>query len=150
MIPGPVGWFAMGATFGLVLCGWPWHPRFSRYSRSIRHQDEHDALTVWLLNGERGLSGNAMVGHITGVGGATNHPLDPDDLRRCRLLVEQVPVIRAFLPRMATCSPVWARIVAHWDELCSLMDAEAPDWRKGRGSAPQTYALLQKLREVQP
>lgn len=23
----------MGATFGMVLCGWPWHPRFSRYSR---------------------------------------------------------------------------------------------------------------------
>ena len=25
--------FAMGATFGMLLCGWPWHPRFSRYSR---------------------------------------------------------------------------------------------------------------------
>ena len=24
--------FAMGALFGLMLCGWPWHPRFSRYS----------------------------------------------------------------------------------------------------------------------
>jgi hypothetical protein len=27
-----LSWFAMGAVFGLVLCGWPWHPRFSRYS----------------------------------------------------------------------------------------------------------------------
>jgi hypothetical protein len=26
-----VAYFAMGAVFGLVLCGWPWHPRFSRY-----------------------------------------------------------------------------------------------------------------------
>jgi hypothetical protein len=111
---------------------------------------QYDALTVWFLNGERGLSSNAMVAHIMGLGGTADHPYDPDDLRRCRLLVERVPVIGAFLPRMATCSPVWARIVVHWDELCSLMDAEAPDWRKGRGSAPKTRALLQKLREVQP
>jgi hypothetical protein len=27
----PVSWFALGTWFGLVLCGWPWHPRFSRY-----------------------------------------------------------------------------------------------------------------------
>ncbi len=111
---------------------------------------QHDALTVWFMNGERGLSSNAMVAHIMGMGGTADHPYDPDDLRRCRLLVEQVPVIAALLPHMATCSPVWARIVAHWDELCRLMDAEAPDWRRRRGSAPQTYALLQKLREVQP
>jgi len=31
MIPAPVSWFAIGAVFGAVLCGWPWHPRFSRY-----------------------------------------------------------------------------------------------------------------------
>jgi hypothetical protein len=110
----------------------------------------HDALTVWFLNGERGLSSNAMVAHIMGMGGHVDHPYDPDDLRRCRLLVEQVPVIACSLSKMASCSPVWSRIVAHWDELCSLMDAEAPDWRSGRGSAPNTHALLQKLREVQP
>jgi hypothetical protein len=109
---------------------------------------QHDALTRWLLKGERGLSSNAMVAHIMGMGGTADHPYDPDDLRRCRLLVEQVPVIKICLPSMASCSPVWARIVAHWDELCSLMDAEAPDWRSRRGSAPKTYALLQKLREV--
>jgi len=110
----------------------------------------HDPLIVWLLNGEKGLSSKAMVAHIMGMGGTADHPYDPDDLRRCRLLVEQVPVIGALLPRMATCSPVWARIIAHWDELCSLMDSEAPDWRKGRGLAPKTYALLQKLREGKP
>jgi hypothetical protein len=27
-----LSWFALGSVFGLVLCGWPWHPRFSRYS----------------------------------------------------------------------------------------------------------------------
>jgi hypothetical protein len=29
------------------------------------------------------------------------------------------------------------------------MDAEAPEWRQGRGSAPQTWALLRRCREVQ-
>jgi hypothetical protein len=91
-----------------------------------------------------------MVAHIMGMGGTADHPRDPDDLRRCRLLVEQVPMIKACLPNMASCSSVWARIVAQWNELCSLMDAEAPDWRSGRGSAPKTYALLVRLQEVQP
>jgi hypothetical protein len=105
-----------------------------------------NALTLWLLNGERGLSSNAMVAHIMGMGGTADHPYDPDDLRRCRLLVEQVPLIAGCLPSMASCSPVWANIISHWDELCSLMDVEAPEWRQGNGGAPQTYALLRKLR----
>ncbi len=27
--------FVGGTLFGLTLCGWPWHPRFSRYKRRI-------------------------------------------------------------------------------------------------------------------
>ena len=106
-----------------------------------------DALTCWLLKGERGPSSDAMVAHIMGLGGTADHPYNPANLRRCRLLVEQVPVIEACLPNMATCSPTWARIVAHWDELCSLMDGEAPDWRSGKGLSPKTHALLKRLRE---
>lgn len=33
MIDPRLGWFAIGALFGAVLMGWPWHSRFSRYSR---------------------------------------------------------------------------------------------------------------------
>lgn len=29
-MPSQFTWFCMGAVFGVVLCGWPWHPRFSR------------------------------------------------------------------------------------------------------------------------
>jgi hypothetical protein len=46
MIPAPVYWFAIGAVFGLVLCGWPWHPRFSRYQprrrRFVPHSPPRD------------------------------------------------------------------------------------------------------------
>ena len=33
MIDPRLAWFSMGAVFSAVLFGWPWHPRFSRYSR---------------------------------------------------------------------------------------------------------------------
>ena len=33
MIDPRLGWFAIGALLGAVLMGWPWHSRFSRYSR---------------------------------------------------------------------------------------------------------------------
>lgn len=42
MIPPPVSWFAMGAVFGAVLCGWPWHPRFSRYRPRRRRSVPRD------------------------------------------------------------------------------------------------------------
>jgi hypothetical protein len=33
MIDPRLAWFALGALFSAVLFGWPWHPRFSRFSR---------------------------------------------------------------------------------------------------------------------
>ena len=106
-----------------------------------------DELTQWLLAGERGGSSETMVAHITGIAGMrAMHPHDPDDFRRCRLLVERVPMIRGSLPKMASCSAEWARIIARWDDLCALMDSETPEWRQGVGSAPQTYKLLRDLR----
>ena len=35
-MPNQLAWFAIGALFGLLLCGWPWHPRFSRYGRRTK------------------------------------------------------------------------------------------------------------------
>jgi hypothetical protein len=102
-------------------------------------------LMQWLLYGERGSSSEAMVAHITGTGKKVNHPYDPSDLRRCRLLVEQVPSIRISLSKMASCSAVWSRIIEHWNELCELMDQEAPNWRQCKGSSPKTYELMRKL-----
>ena len=34
MIDPRLAWFVAGAAFGAVLCGWPWHPRSSRYNRN--------------------------------------------------------------------------------------------------------------------
>lgn len=38
MITDCLAWFAIGTVFGLALCGWPWHHRFSRYNRSSRYR----------------------------------------------------------------------------------------------------------------
>lgn len=105
-------------------------------------------LIAWLASGKRGVSSNTMVTHLTGITAERlplSHPLDPDDLHRCRLLLEQVPELQPQLPRMATLSPQWAALVAHWQELCELMDREAPEWRAGRGKAPVTYARMRAL-----
>jgi hypothetical protein len=102
----------------------------------------------WLRSGERGVSSEAIFEHLTGVPvgdrwGST-YPADSWDLRRCRLLLEAVPAFRLRLGEMSGACSVWARLVARWDELCALMDEEAPDWRDGQW-APRTYDLMRNL-----
>lgn len=100
----------------------------------------------WLATGERGTSSETIFGRLTGVKFKTeSHPHDPEDLRRCRLLLEQIPEFRPRFAEVAKVSPEWAAIVAHWDELCSLMDTEAPKWRTKRGSAGETYRRMLAL-----
>lgn len=111
------------------------------------------AATNWLATGERGMSSEAMFFHLTGIkcvrdSGAresrTAHPYDPADLRRCRLLLEQVPELQILLPKMASLSKPWARLIRDWDVICSTMDAESPNWRTPNigEPAPKTYALI--------
>lgn len=43
--------------------------------------------------------------------------------------------------------PIWAALVARWDDLAASMEAEVGiDWTKGK-SAPRTYELMRKIRE---
>lgn len=108
-----------------------------------------DRLVAWLAGGRRGVSSNTIVQHLTGLpalGGARPcHPWDPSDLARCLLLIEAVPELEDQLPRMAELSPQWAQLVAHWDELATTLEAESPDWRRGRGEAPRTYRRMKEL-----
>jgi len=104
----------------------------------------------WLANGERGTSSNTICSHLSGMdcvgkwGGS--HPLDPDDFRRCRLLLNQVPEFHARIGELRKISPVWDRLVSNWADLCDMMDSEFPAWREGgRGSCPKTFKLMQEL-----
>lgn len=109
-----------------------------------------NSMISWLANGDRGVSSNTIFSHLTGVnalvfGGC--HPLDPDDLWRCRELLKRCPELKAELPRMATKSKEWAALVPEWDNLCAMMDEEAPNWPKFGSSAKRTYLRMQELFE---
>lgn len=107
-----------------------------------------EAAQRWFGSGERGVSSNTIFTRLTGVdalrGSAPDHPYDPDDFRRCRLLLEQCPELAEWLPEMAGASKAWTGLVENWDAICLTMDAENPEWRTKRGSAPRTYDLIKQ------
>ncbi len=122
-------------------------------------QQQHPNLSLaaaqWLATGERGMSSEAMFQHLTGVPctrgrdwlpGRVTHPRDPADLRRCRLLLEQVPELASDLVKLRSLSDAWRGLVDSWAEICNAMDWETPDWRnpKGGSRAPMTYQLIKK------
>lgn len=104
----------------------------------------------WLACGERGISSNTIVEHLTGLNALGfrpgSHPWDPDDLSRCIKLLEACPNLAERFDDMRDVSPVWAGLVDAWSELVATFDDEAPGWRERRcGSAPKTYARMRKL-----
>lgn len=114
--------------------------------QNMKHADLSDAATRWLASGQRGNSSETIFTHLTGVdanrGSRNSHPYDPDDLRRCRLLLEQCPELVPLFPKMADVSKAWAGLVPEWETICKTMDEESPEWRAGKGSAPKTYKLM--------
>lgn len=111
-----------------------------------------EAAIHWLANGERGLSSETIFETLTGIdckrdiwgGGRKDYPLDPDDLRRCVRLLQRVPELAPRIGEMRAVSPVWARLVAAWDELTALLEREAPG---NRGCAPKCYARMREIIE---
>lgn len=106
-------------------------------------------LIQWLANGERGVSSNSIVQHLTGLetlrGWDLDIPHDPDDLDRCLQLLEAVPLLRVMLPKMATASPRWAALIQRWDEIeASHLDEVGLRWTKAK-RAPKTYALMRSV-----
>ncbi|KHJ74672.1 hypothetical protein [Rhodococcus sp. Chr-9] len=108
----------------------------------------------WLASGERGISSEAIVSHLTGhqVGrpwAGADHPWDPDDFYRCEMLLRAYPLARLAFPAMKSRSEVWARLVDAWDELVALGEEEVPGIFSGpaRGRAPRMYARMRQIRE---
>lgn len=106
-------------------------------------------LMQWLANGQRGISSNTIFTTLTGINALgdwhKDHPYDPADLKRCRLLLEQCPQLKNSFYEMEKVSKEWAFLVAHWDELCKTMDEEYPNWRNSKGSAPNTYRMMKEI-----
>ena len=100
-----------------------------------------DSVREWLQHGERGTSSETIAGHFLGVPLTQyeSEPVDPDDLRRCALMLERCPEVKAWLPAMAAVSPGWRRLIEQWDELVALLWREA---EANRGQCPETYRRM--------
>ena len=130
-------------------------PAVARIKSSPMAASLDEAAIQWLAAGEQGMSSQAIFwtvnAHLKFPDGKrpeeTAYPHDPSDLGRCRKLLEEVrSVWERFAPVMGTVAgPVWAALVEHWGALCATMDEEAPEWRDGKGTAPETYGLMQEI-----
>ncbi len=117
------------------------------------------AAQDWATVGDVGASSATIFTWMTGVkldhygdrdaaAMPTAFPLDPADLRRCRLLLEAVPSFaERFDAVMPKASPTWAALVNAWPNLCSTMDEECPTWRKPTGHevCSETYVLMRDV-----
>lgn len=102
-----------------------------------------DPLDRWCHGLDTGASSWAIVSAITFKRPRCREPRgdtpqDADDFGRCHRLLQAVPQLRTYLPTVATRWPdsPWPRLVAHWDELTALYQAN------------QNTALRAKLREL--
>ena len=106
------------------------------------------SITMWLALGERGISSEAIALTTLGVhpiGHNAWWPLDPADLRRCLLLLEEVPETREDgLLVLAKRCPKWAALVKVWVSLSETLRSEIGETLPPGGSAPKTYALMQE------
>lgn len=108
----------------------------------------------WLSVGEQGLSSCAIFWKLTGakpdyLGEKSwyDHPDDPADLRRCLLLLDQVPELQGRITEMAGCSPEWDALASNWTALDRMLTTEIPDWRNPKygAAAPKTYAMMREI-----
>lgn len=106
----------------------------------------------WLAVGERGMSSEALFTRLSGIevddDASHLHPADPDDFRRCRLMLESVPALASRLQIASDLSATWAALIAAWPELCGLMDEESPDWRSPTRTS-RANRLYERMRELQ-
>lgn len=109
----------------------------------------------WMSRGERGTSSDTIVESLwklplTGRWGKS-HPHDPDDLRRCLLLLQASPETAERFEEMALESPEWQRLMERWKELEAMFREEIPNIHDCFGwSAPKTYAAMRATIERSP
>jgi hypothetical protein len=105
-----------------------------------------DQILAWFAHGECGISSAAMARAIVGqapdarFANGGNHPCDPSDFGRCVKLLDAVPAARQRLAVVAALSPIWARLIQHWDALEALYRRESPS-----GAAPVLYQRMKAL-----
>lgn len=110
-----------------------------------------DQAKLWLVIGERCDASETIFSVCSGSAGndvaGDDIPRTLEDLRRCRLLLEQCPGMKSKLHRVGHLSKQWAEIISFWDDLCMVQELEDPDWRDKAGKAPKTTLMLKTIIE---
>ena len=123
----------------------------ARVKDSLGNYNIPQSAIRWLVEGRRGLSSETIFVAMTGIPliepDDMSHPHDVSDFLRCRLLLESVPEFAARRDELKPLSAYWRALVLHWDELCDLIDQEAPAWRDSGGPCPKAYARIKALYE---
>ena len=88
----------------------------------------------WLENGERGTSSETILSFLCGellpykpdviASNFYAHPCDPDDFRRCYMLIQTIPEWRKELYKLMVLSTQWHNIIENWDKLCWLLEEQ--------------------------
>lgn len=111
---------------------------------------ELQPFAEWLANGRHGISSLAIASvMLGGQPEADSYPKDPDDLRRCVLLLDAMPAWRQSISLMGGVGPVWAILAGKWFTLESVLreecggDIERP--KANRGPAERTYDIMKQL-----
>jgi hypothetical protein len=113
-----------------------------------------DGAAKWLDSGEQGLSSKSIFTKLSDLNimgdwsrWGLQTPSDPDDLRRCILLLDMVPEWRERIFEMSVISDKWAAAARHWAELDNLFNEECPNWRSNKYAwrAPKTYERMKEI-----
>lgn len=115
---------------------------------------EEDKAAWWIdkRNGEQGTSSECMFYCLSAgvpslayqrrqITERAAHPFDPDDFRRCYLLLQTIPEWKQYLHIMKDVSPIWSNLIDNWDTLTAMLEKAmaSPD-----GKAPEMYELMKK------
>ncbi len=114
---------------------------------STNGKSEQQNALWWSLKGEHGSSSRCIFNELSKgiglpqIGNQTNSvPYDPDDFRRCYLLLEAVPQWKSKLDDLRKISPIWSKLVDHWPRMTELLEQAM---KSESGEAAELYDLIQ-------
>jgi hypothetical protein len=93
-------------------------------------QSKEERMQWWLKHGERGRSAETIFTVLSGDStwlipkNEYDNPHDPDDFRRCYMLLKAIPEWKADLHNMINVSKVWRNLAENWDKLEAMLEEQ--------------------------
>lgn len=104
----------------------------------------------WIATGHVGASSTAMAMIACDLPNDGSYPLDPGDLNRCLLMLEEVPEVRDHFGSISKRGVVWGRLIERWDDIeKSFIEESGLNWSRSK-SAPETYKLMKEVIGEEP